>query len=71
MDRPYKPMNSFIDFALKQYDVRRFVLVAGSPAELGKLGVGMVWQHFHYTGVDYCVLRPSWFMGRSRSYNQR
>ncbi|KAJ5958563.1 uncharacterized protein N7479_005713 [Penicillium vulpinum] len=59
---PWKPMNEFIDYARKEYGVGRFVLVAGSSAEPSRPGMGMVWQHFLETGVDYCVLRPSWFM---------
>ncbi|OQE43094.1 hypothetical protein PENCOP_c003G03057 [Penicillium coprophilum] len=46
VDEPWKPMNEFIDYARKEH----------GP------GMGMVWQHFLDTGVDYCVLRPSWFM---------
>lgn len=60
---PWKPMNEFIDYARKEHGVGRFVLVAGSSAEPSQPGMGMVWQHFLDTGVDYCVLRPSWFMG--------
>ena len=60
---PWKPMNEFIDYARKEHGVSRFVLVAGSSAEPSQPGMGMVWQHFLDTGVDYCVLRPSWFMG--------
>jgi nucleoside-diphosphate-sugar epimerase len=60
---PWKPLNEFIDYALEKHGVRRFVLVAGSSAECGKPGMGMVWQHFLDRQVDYCVLRPSWFMG--------
>ncbi|GFF30969.1 festuclavine dehydrogenase subunit FgaFS [Aspergillus udagawae] len=59
---PWKPLNEFIDYALEKHGVRRFVLVAGSSAEYGKPGMGMVWQHFLDRQVDYCVLRPSWFM---------
>ncbi|KAH1614534.1 hypothetical protein KXX21_001420 [Aspergillus fumigatus] len=59
---PWKPLNEFIDYALEKHGVRRFVLVAGSSAECGKPGMGMVWQHFLDRQVDYCVLRPSWFM---------
>ncbi|KFZ00293.1 hypothetical protein V500_01106 [Pseudogymnoascus sp. VKM F-4518 (FW-2643)] len=59
---PWKPMNEFIDYARTEYGVGRFVLVAGSSAEPSQPGMGMVWQHFLDTGVDYCVLRPSWFM---------
>ncbi|GAQ12175.1 festuclavine dehydrogenase [Aspergillus lentulus] len=59
---PWKPLNEFINYALEEHGVRRFVLVAGSSAECGKPGMGMVWQHFLDRQVDWCVLRPSWFM---------
>jgi uncharacterized protein YbjT (DUF2867 family) len=60
---PETSMNAFIDYAVKEHGVKRFVLVAGSTAEPGKAGAGNVWQHFLDTGVEYCVLRPTWFMG--------
>ncbi|KAK2875589.1 hypothetical protein FQN49_001594 [Arthroderma sp. PD_2] len=59
---PWKPMIEFIEYARKEHGVGRFVLVAGSSADPSRLGMGLVWQHFLDTGVDYCVLRPSWFM---------
>ncbi|ODM17925.1 hypothetical protein SI65_06713 [Aspergillus cristatus] len=59
---PWKPMNEFIDYARQEQGVGRFVLVAGTSSQLGRPGMGMVWQHFLDTGVDYAVLRPSWFM---------
>ncbi|EYE93989.1 NAD(P)-binding protein [Aspergillus ruber CBS 135680] len=59
---PWKPMNEFIDYARQEQGVGRFVLVAGTSSQPGKPGMGMVWQHFMDTGVDYAVLRPSWFM---------
>jgi nucleoside-diphosphate-sugar epimerase len=63
VSEPWIPLNDFIDYASKDHDVKRFVLVAGTSSELGKPGMGMVWQHFLDRGVDFCVLRPSWFMG--------
>lgn len=60
---PWVPLNEFIDYASKEHGVKRFVLVAGTSSEPGKPGMGMVWQHFLDRGVDFCVLRPSWFMG--------
>lgn len=63
VSEPWIPLNDFIDYSSKHYGVKRFVLVAGTSAELGKPGMGMVWQHFLNRGVDFCVLRPSWFMG--------
>ena len=62
---PETSMNAFVDYAVKEHNVKRFVLIAGSSAEPDKPGVGKVWQHFLDLGVEYCVLRPTWFMGRS------
>lgn len=59
---PWVPMIKFVDFA-REKGVRRFVLCAGTSAEIGKDGMGRVWEHYVKTGVEYCVLRPSWFMG--------
>ncbi|PWY91234.1 NAD(P)-binding protein [Aspergillus heteromorphus CBS 117.55] len=59
---PWEPMNAFIDYTLKEHKVARFVLVAGSSADPSRPGMGRVWQHLLDLGVDYCVLRPSWFM---------
>jgi uncharacterized protein YbjT (DUF2867 family) len=59
---PWVPMIKFVDYA-KAKGVKRFVLCAGTSAAVGKDGMGRVWQHYIDTGVEYCVLRPSWFMG--------
>ncbi|KAI0974065.1 NAD(P)-binding protein [Xylaria arbuscula] len=61
ISEPWVPMKKFIDFAKKQ-GVKRFVLCAGTSATIGKDGMGRVWEHLIQSGVDYCVLRPSWFM---------
>ncbi|KAF3067427.1 Festuclavine dehydrogenase [Daldinia childiae] len=61
ISEPWVPMNKFIDLAKKQ-GVNRFVLCAGTSATIGKDGMGRVWEHLIESGVDYCVLRPSWFM---------
>ncbi|KAI1277870.1 NAD(P)-binding protein [Xylaria sp. FL0933] len=61
ISEPWVPMNKFMDFAKKQ-GVSRFVLCAGTSAAIGKDGMGRVWEHLIASGVDYCVLRPSWFM---------
>ena len=63
VDDPETSMNAFINYAIKEHNVKRFVLVAGTSAQPGKFGVGKVWQHFLDIGIDYCVLRPTWFMG--------
>lgn len=65
VDDPEVSMNAFVDYAIKEHGVERFVLIAGSTAEPGKAGVGKVWQHFLDIGTEYCVLRPTWFMGES------
>lgn len=62
---PAPPMNAFIDYAVSEHGVGRFVLCAGSSAELGGPYHGKVWQHLVDVGVGYCVLRPTWFMGAS------
>ncbi|KAI0503171.1 NAD(P)-binding protein [Xylaria bambusicola] len=61
ISQPWVLMNKFIDFA-NQNGVNRFVLCAGTSAAIGKDGMGRVWEHLIQAGVDYCVLRPSWFM---------
>ncbi|KAI2633121.1 NAD(P)-binding protein [Hypomontagnella submonticulosa] len=61
ISEPWVPMNKFVDLAKKQ-GVTRIVLCAGTSAEIGKDGMGRVWEHLIKSGVEYCVLRPSWFM---------
>ncbi|KAI1760656.1 NAD(P)-binding protein [Hypoxylon sp. FL1150] len=61
VSQPWVPMIKFVDFA-KEKGVKRFVLCAGTTAAIGEDGAGRVWEHFIKSGVDYCVLRPSWFM---------
>jgi festuclavine dehydrogenase len=39
------------------------VLCAGTTAARGQDGMGRVWDAFVERGVEFCVLRPSWFMG--------
>ncbi|KAB2573232.1 Agroclavine dehydrogenase [Lasiodiplodia theobromae] len=55
-------MNAYIDYCVKEQGVKRFVLMAGSSAEPGGWHTGKVWQHLLHIGVEYAVLRPSWFM---------
>ncbi|KAI1653448.1 NAD(P)-binding protein [Daldinia decipiens] len=61
ISQPWVPMNKFVDFA-KNQGVNRFVLCAGTSATIGKDGMGRVWEHLIKSDVEYCVLRPSWFM---------
>lgn len=67
--QPWVPMIKFIDFA-KERGVKRYVLCAGTTAEIGKDGMGRVWEHYIQSNLDFCVLRPPWFMGRCASKPQ-
>lgn len=60
---PHTSMNAFVDYAIKEHGVKRFVLLGGSTVEIGGKHVGKVWEHLIESKVEYCVLRPTWFMG--------
>lgn len=62
--QPWIPMIRFVDFAISK-GVKRFVLCAGTTAQPGKDGMGRVWDAFVKRKLEFCVLRPSWFMGES------
>ena len=64
--QPWIPMVEFLDFAISR-GVKRFVLCAGTSTQRGKDGMGRVWDAFIEREVEFCVLRPSWFMGPSSS----
>ena len=53
-------MKAFIDIA-RRHGVKRFVLLSGSPVEAGGPGQGQVHEYLMTLGVEYTVLRPSWF----------
>lgn len=55
-------MRSFIDLA-KAKGVKRFVLMSASCYVSGSLAMGKVHEYLKGFGVEYCVLRPSWFQG--------
>lgn len=59
---PAISMNDFIDYAIKEHGVRRFVLLCGSTTEPDDTHLGKVWHHLLEREIDYCVLRPTWFM---------
>jgi festuclavine dehydrogenase len=59
---PAPILNAFIDFAMER-GVKRFVLCSGSSCEYGGPFHGKIWQKLDESGVEYAVLRPSWFMG--------
>lgn len=55
-------MKPFIDLAVSK-GVKRFVLLGASILEQGGPSMGEVHAYLVKLGVDYCVVRPSWFMG--------
>ncbi|THZ85333.1 NAD(P)-binding protein [Aureobasidium pullulans] len=61
---PAPLLNKFIDLANNKYGVKRFVLCSGSTAEMNGPYHGKIWQKLHDEKLEYCVLRPSWFMGQ-------
>ena len=60
---PHISMNAFVDYAIKEHGVKRFVVLGGSTVEIGGMHVGKVWEHLIESKVEYCMLRPTWFMG--------
>jgi uncharacterized protein YbjT (DUF2867 family) len=59
-------VNAFVDVARTTHGVKRFVFLTGSSCEKGGPHVGAVWQHLDDIGVEYTVLRATWFMGAFR-----
>lgn len=57
-----KDVNGFIDLA-RARGVKRFVLVSSSGQERGSGLHGLVHDHLATIGVEYAVLRPTWFQG--------
>ncbi|KAK0207009.1 hypothetical protein DFS33DRAFT_1318412 [Desarmillaria ectypa] len=55
------PMKAFIDYC-REKGVKRFVLLSASVIEPGGPVAGKVHEYLAKIGVDYCVLRPTWFM---------
>jgi festuclavine dehydrogenase len=58
-------VNSFIDYAVKEHGVKRFVMAGGTLLKKGnEREMEKVWAHLDdIIGVEYCVLRLTWFMG--------
>ncbi|KAL9122827.1 MAG: hypothetical protein Q9187_000617 [Circinaria calcarea] len=54
-------MKAFIDFA-KSKGVQRFVLLSASDIPAGGHFTGKVHEYLISLGVEYAVLRPTWFM---------
>ncbi|KAJ6517497.1 hypothetical protein C8R47DRAFT_960668 [Mycena vitilis] len=57
---PLPQMKPFIDLAI-QKGVKRFVLMSSAVIEEGGPIQGKVHEYLRSCGVEYCVLRPSWF----------
>lgn len=57
-------VKSFIDLA-RSKGVNRYVLLSGSSIKAEDIPFGGVHKHLIDTGVDYTVLRPTWFTRRS------
>jgi len=55
------PAKPFIDLAIAK-GVKRFVLLSASTVTPGSPSLGEVHQYLLDVGVDYTVLRPTWFM---------
>jgi festuclavine dehydrogenase len=58
----FPPMKAFIDFA-RPKGIKRFVLLSASVFKAGGPAMEQVHQYLIDLGVDYTMLRPSWFMG--------
>jgi len=58
----FTPMKAFIDHARKK-GVKRFVLLSATVIPKGGPAYGKVHEYLENIGVEYGVVRPSWFMG--------
>lgn len=59
------PMKAFIDLAVEK-GVKRFVLLSASLLDVGDGPMmGQVSKYLSGLGVEWAVLRPTWFMGMS------
>ena len=62
--RPFDAMKPFIDTA-KLRGVKRFVLLSAIREDQTTPGTGQVHAYLEEIGVEWAVLRPTWFMGES------
>ncbi|KAG6813060.1 hypothetical protein H0H92_014332 [Tricholoma furcatifolium] len=58
----------FLDFAVAK-GVKRLVLLGGTAMPKGSGVLGKVHEYIVNLGVDYCILRPSWFIGKMSTEN--
>ncbi|KAH0536043.1 hypothetical protein FGG08_007050 [Glutinoglossum americanum] len=57
----FGPMKTFTELALSK-GVQRLVLLSGSIVNEGDPGLLQFHDYIKNLGVDYCILRPTWFM---------
>jgi festuclavine dehydrogenase len=59
----FPPMKALMDLAVEK-GVQRFVLLSGSVLDVGDGPMmGKVSKHISSLGVEWAILRPTWFMG--------
>lgn len=56
------PMKPWIDLAVSK-GVKRIVVLSATAFPYGGQSVGAIHKYVAELGIDYCVLRPSWFFG--------
>ncbi|KAF4616948.1 hypothetical protein D9613_008545 [Agrocybe pediades] len=56
-----KYVGPFVDFAITK-GVKRFVLLTSTQTRPGTPALGEIYQYLLDKGVDYTVLKPTWFM---------
>lgn len=65
-------LRDFIDVAVKENNVSRIVLLSAASVEKGSFGWGEGHEHLvklhEEVGLEYAVLRPSWFQGLSNPF---
>jgi len=60
-------MKAFTELALTK-GVRRFVFLSGSIVNDDYPSLKQFHQYLANLGVDYAILRPTWFMGTKPNY---
>lgn len=60
---PIGIMKPFIDVA-REHNVKRFVLLSAIREDETTPGTGQIHKYLKEVGVEWAVLRPTWFMGR-------
>lgn len=63
---PISIMKPFIDVA-REHGVKRFVLLSAIREDETTPGTGQVHKYLKEIGVEWAVLRPTWFMGKKET----